>query len=103
MQGAAKPANCARLAKWHPSSCSLTLFLATTSAASVSAPITHLVSVKVIEGLVSTSRIGTDVAAMWIEAVINVATEVVGAVELSVLSTCVTKQTKDMRYSEAEP
>jgi hypothetical protein len=42
---------------------------------------THLVSVEVIEGLVSMSRKWTTVALMWIEAVINVAVEVVGAVE----------------------
>src|SRR5258708_5793379 len=51
------------------------------SAACVAAPITHLVSVEVIEGLVSTLRMWTSVAVMWIEAVINVAVEVVGAVE----------------------
>jgi hypothetical protein len=34
----------------------LTLFLAMTSAACVAAPITHLVSAEVIEGLVSSSR-----------------------------------------------
>jgi hypothetical protein len=37
--------------------------------------------VKVIEGLVSTRRSWTSVAVIWIEAVINVALEVVGAVE----------------------
>jgi hypothetical protein len=51
------------------------------SAASVAAPITHLVSVEVIEGLVSALRMWTNVAVMWIEAVINVAVEVMGAVE----------------------
>jgi hypothetical protein len=45
------------------------------------AAITHLVSVEVIEGLVSTVRMWTNVSVMWIEAVINVAVEVVGAVE----------------------
>ncbi len=48
------------------------------SAASVAAPITHLISVEVIEGLVSDLD---HVAVMWIEAVINVTVEVVGAVE----------------------
>ena len=72
--------------------CHLTLFLAMASAAcvasafmasafSVAASITHLVSVKVIEGPLSTLRLWTNVAVLWIEAVINVAAEVVGAVE----------------------
>src|SRR5882762_10889268 len=71
---------------------SLTLFLAmaaasmasaayVASAAYMAAPITHLVSVEVIEGLISTRRMWTSVAMMWIEAVIHVAVEVVGAVE----------------------
>jgi hypothetical protein len=47
----------------------------------VAAPITHLVSVEVIKGLVSTFRMWTSVAVMRIETVINVAVEVVGAVE----------------------
>jgi len=47
----------------------------------VAAPITHLVSVEVIEGLVSAFRMWTNVAVMGIEAVINVAVEVVGTVE----------------------
>jgi hypothetical protein len=51
------------------------------SAACVAASITHLVSVEVIEGPISTVRMWTSVAVMWIEAVINVAVEVVGAVE----------------------
>jgi hypothetical protein len=51
------------------------------SAALVAASITHLVSVEVIEGLLSTFRMWTIVAVMWIEAVINVAMKVVGAVE----------------------
>jgi hypothetical protein len=34
-----------------------------------------------IEGLISTRRMWTNVAVMWIEAVINVAVELVGAVE----------------------
>jgi hypothetical protein len=50
-------------------------------AACVAAPITHLVSLEVIKGFVSTVRMWTSVAAMWIETVINVAAEVVGAVE----------------------
>jgi hypothetical protein len=62
------------------------LFLAVASArvaasACVAAPITHLVSVEVIKGLVSTVRVWTSVAVMRIETVINVALEVVGAVE----------------------
>jgi hypothetical protein len=63
---------------------SLTFFLAmasVASGASVTAPITHLVSVEVIEGPISRRRIWTVVAVMWIEAVINGAVEVVGAVE----------------------
>ena len=51
------------------------------SAFSVGASITHLVSVEVIEGRLSTLRMWTNVAVTWIEAVINVAAEVVGAVE----------------------
>jgi len=45
------------------------------------AAVTHLVSVEVIEGLVSTVRMWTSVSVMWIEAVINVAVEVAGAAE----------------------
>jgi hypothetical protein len=66
---------------------SLTLFLTMASAAfvasafSVGASITHLVSVEVIEGRLSTLRMWTNVAVTWIEAVINVAAEVVVAVE----------------------
>ena len=51
------------------------------SAFSVAASITHLVSAEVIKGLFSTLRMWTTVAVMWIEPVINVAAEVVGAVE----------------------
>jgi hypothetical protein len=51
------------------------------SAACVAASITHLISVKVIERLLSTLRMGTNVTVMWIKAVINVAVEVGGAVE----------------------
>src|SRR5713226_7244702 len=47
----------------------------------VAAPVTHLVSVEVIKGLVSMVRMWTMVAVMWIETVINVAVEVVGTVE----------------------
>jgi hypothetical protein len=57
-----------------------TLFLAVAST-SVTAPITHFVSVEVIEGLLSTFRMWTSVAVMWIEAVVNVAVEVVRSVE----------------------
>jgi hypothetical protein len=59
----------------------LALFLAKASAAGVAAPIPHLVSVKVIEGLISTRRSWTSVSVMWIEGVINVALEVVSPVE----------------------
>jgi len=51
------------------------------SAFSVAASITHLVSVEVIEGRLSTLRMWANVAVMWIEAVINMAAEVVVAVE----------------------
>jgi hypothetical protein len=51
------------------------------SAACVAAPITHLVSVEVIEGPVSMLRKWTAVAVMWIEAVVHVAVKVVGTVE----------------------
>jgi len=54
---------------------------ASVASACVAAPITHLVSMEVIKGLVSTVRMWTFVAVMWIETVINVAVEVVGAVE----------------------
>jgi hypothetical protein len=52
-----------------------------TSAACVAASITHLVSAEVIECLISTLRMWASVAVMWIEAVINVAAEIVGAVK----------------------
>jgi hypothetical protein len=51
------------------------------SAAFVATSITHLVSVEMIEGLLSTFRVWTNVAVMWIKAIINVSVEVVGAVE----------------------
>src|ERR1700730_7998968 len=51
------------------------------ASACVAASITHLVSVEVIKGLVSTLRMWTSVALMRIEAVINVAVEVVRTVE----------------------
>jgi hypothetical protein len=47
----------------------------------MAASTTHLVSVKVIESLVATGRMRANVTVMRIEAVINVATEVVRAVE----------------------
>jgi hypothetical protein len=47
----------------------------------MAASITHLVSVEVIEGLLSTLRMWTSVAVMWIETVINVSVEIVSAVE----------------------
>jgi hypothetical protein len=62
------------------SALSLSLFLAMASAR-VAASITHLVSVEVIKGLLSTVRMWTSVAVMRIETVINLAMEVVGAVE----------------------
>jgi hypothetical protein len=49
--------------------------------AGVTAATTHLVPMEVIEGLVSTSPKRTTVAVMWIEAVINVSVEVIGAME----------------------
>ena len=67
-------------ATWHPFILSLPQFLAMASAC-VAEPITHLVSVEVIKSLVSTVRMRTSVAVMRIETVINVALEVVGAVE----------------------
>jgi hypothetical protein len=54
---------------------------ASMASACVATPISHLVSMEVIEGLVSTLRMGTPVAVMWIETVINVALEVVGAMK----------------------
>jgi len=54
---------------------------ASMASASVAAPITHLVSMEVIKGLVSTVRMWTMVAVMWIETVIHVAVEVVSTVE----------------------
>jgi hypothetical protein len=48
---------------------------------SVVTSITHLVSVEVIEGRLSTIRMRTNVSVMWIEAVINVAAEVMRATE----------------------
>ena len=51
------------------------------STAGVAAPIPHLVSVEMIEGLVSAFRMWTSLAVMRIEAVINVAVEVVRTVE----------------------
>jgi hypothetical protein len=47
----------------------------------VATPVTHLVSVEVIKGPVSMVRMWTNIAVMWIETVINVAVEVVGAME----------------------
>jgi hypothetical protein len=82
--------SCARLADQHPHFFSFRLFLAMVAvcvaaawmaAAYVTAATTHLVSMEVIEGLISTSRKWTMVAVMWIEVVINIAVEVVGAVE----------------------
>jgi hypothetical protein len=51
------------------------------ASAGVAPPITHLVPVEVIKGLFSTVRMWTSIAVMWIETVIDVALEVVGAVE----------------------
>jgi len=47
----------------------------------VAASITHLVSVEVIEGLVSAFRVWASIAVMGIEAVINVTVEVMSSVE----------------------
>jgi hypothetical protein len=47
----------------------------------VAASITHLVSVKVIEGPVSALRVWASIAVMWIEAVINVAMKVMRTVK----------------------
>jgi hypothetical protein len=58
-----------------------TVASAAVPSAAVAAPITHLVSVEVIEGFVPTVRMWTNVAVMWIEAVINVAVKVAAAVE----------------------
>jgi hypothetical protein len=52
-----------------------------TTAAHMAAPITHLVPVEVIEGPVTMLRNWTVIAVMWIEAVVHVAVEVVGAME----------------------
>jgi len=51
------------------------------SALCVAAPVTHFVSAEMIEGVVSTFRVWTSVAVMWIETVINVAVEVARTVE----------------------
>jgi hypothetical protein len=73
------------LAMASASAASTTAYVASSaymaSAARVAASIMHFVSVKVIEGLISTRWTWTSVAVMWIEAVINVAAEIVGAVE----------------------
>ena len=65
----------------NPVALSLTPFLAMASTAGVAAPIPHLVSVEMIEGFVSAFRMWTNVAVMRIEAIINVAVEVVRTVE----------------------
>jgi hypothetical protein len=57
------------------------VFLPPASAHGVTASITHFVSTEVIERSVSVFRTWTSVAVMWIEAVINVAVEVVRTVE----------------------
>jgi hypothetical protein len=51
------------------------------STARVASSITHLISVEVIKGLISTRRMWTDITVMWIEVIINVSAEVVGSVE----------------------
>jgi hypothetical protein len=51
------------------------------TAAHVAAPITHLVSVEVIEGPVTMLGNWTAVAVMWVEAVVHVPLEVVRAME----------------------
>jgi hypothetical protein len=50
-------------------------------AAYVTAPITHLVSMEVVEGHVSTPRKWTMVAVLWIEVIVNVTMEVGATVE----------------------
>lgn len=52
-----------------------------TSTAYMTAPISHLVSAEVIERPISMRRKWTMVTVMWIKAVINMAIEVVRAVE----------------------
>jgi hypothetical protein len=47
----------------------------------VAAPITHLVTVKVIEGPVSMLRDWTAIAVTWIEAAVHLAMEVAGTME----------------------
>jgi hypothetical protein len=56
-------------------------FLPVASTTSVSAPITHFVSVEVIKRPLSTLRMWPAVAVMWIETVINVAMKVVRPVK----------------------
>jgi hypothetical protein len=51
------------------------------AAARVASPITHLVSMEVIEGLVSMLRNWTAVSVVWIEAVVHVAVKACGAME----------------------
>jgi hypothetical protein len=51
------------------------------AAACVTAPITHLVSMEVVEGHVSTPRKWTMVAVLWIEVIVNVTMEVGATVE----------------------
>ena len=62
---------------WNAPAWPSTLRLAMASAADVSASITHLVSMEVIERLFAPLRMGTRVAVMRIETVIDVAAEVV--------------------------
>jgi hypothetical protein len=52
-----------------------------TAAARVTAPITHLVPMEVIEGLVSMLRNWTAVSVVWIKAVVHVAVKACGAME----------------------
>ena len=51
------------------------------SAACMAPSITHLISVEMIKGLFSASRMWTGITVMRIEAIINVAAELVGTVE----------------------
>src|ERR1700676_36627 len=81
-----EPGTLRRSARQHLFCSSATLFLAmasasVASAAGMAAAITHLVTVEMIEGLIPMFRMWTSVAVMWIETIINVAAELVGAVE----------------------
>jgi hypothetical protein len=65
----------------YPFALSPALCLAAAFPHCVAASVTHLVSVEMIEGLVSMFRMRTNVAVTRVEAVINVTVEVVSSVE----------------------